>query len=361
VMMTGDHPLAAEHIARTLGLVHERARVVTGAELERLGDAALASLIAQEVVFARIAPDQKLRIVSAFQTLGHVVAVTGDGVNDAPALRQADIGVAMGRSGTDVARESADMVLLDDNFASIVAAVEEGRAVYANIKKFTSYIFTSNVPEAIPFILFALTGSAIPLALGVMHILAIDLGTDLFPALALAGEPPEKDTMRRPPRQRSDHIITPRLLARAYFFLGPLQAIAVMAAFYAHYWLNGHWGAWIDLPSEGAIYAQATAMALGAVVMTQIGNLVAHRTEVLSSLRAGHNRLLVPGIIAEVVTLLAFIYIPPIAGLIGIEPFPVNQWLLLLALVPLLLVADEVRKAVVRAIMRRTPEGLTPM
>ncbi len=348
VMLTGDHPLAAEHIARTLGLVHEGARVVTGDELDRLSDEALTTLLAHEVVFARTRPEQKLRIVGAFQALGRVVAVTGDGVNDAPALRKADIGIAMGRSGTDVARESADMVLLDDNFASIVAAIEEGRTVYANIKKFTSYIFTSNVPEALPFVVFALSGSAIPLALGVMHILAIDLGTDLFPALALAGEPPESDTMQRPPRRASDHIITRRLIARAYLFLGPLQGLAVMAAFYAHYWLNGHPGEWIGLPDEGLIHLQATAMALAAVVMTQIGNLVAHRTEVQSSLRAGHNRLLIPGILAEVVTLLVFIYVPPLAELIGMAPFPPGQWLILLGFVPLLLIADELRKLVVR-------------
>ncbi len=354
VMMTGDHPRAAEHIARMLGLVAGTVRVVTGSELEALGEAGLADVITGDVVFARIAPIQKLQIVAAFQAAGYVVAVTGDGVNDAPALRKADIGVAMGRSGTDVARESADMVLLDDNFASIVAAVEEGRAVYSNIKRFTSYIFTSNVPEAIPFILFALTGSAIPLALGVMHILAIDLGTDLFPALALAGEPPERDAMHRPPRKVNDHIISGHLLARAYGFLGPIQALAVMAAFYAHYWLNGHWGQWLDLPAEGPIYAEATAMALGAVVMTQLGNLIAHRTEVQSSLRAGHNPLLLSGMLAAVLMLLLFIYVPPVADLIGLAPFPADQWLLLLTLVPTLFLADELRKAILRMSLRRT-------
>ncbi|MCC6621222.1 MAG: cation-transporting P-type ATPase [Deltaproteobacteria bacterium] len=353
VMLTGDHPLAAEHIARELGLVRgETVRVVTGGELEGIADQDLPALLASEVVFARTRPEQKLRIVDAFQRLGHVVAVTGDGVNDAPALRKADIGVAMGRSGTDVARESADMVLLDDNFASIVAAVEEGRAVYANIKKFTSYIFTSNVPEALPFILFALSAGSIPLALAVMHILAIDLGTDLFPALALAGEPPERDAMHRPPRRSSQHIIDGALLTRAYLFLGVIQALAVMAAFYAHYWLNGHWGQWLDLPGEGAIYRQATAMALAAVVMTQIGNLLAHRTELISSLRAGRNRLLIPGIAAELVMLLLFIHVPPLADLIGVEPFPASQWLVLLTLVPLLFVADELRKAIARRTRR---------
>ena len=154
-------------------------------------EAALEEALRDEVIFARVAPEHKLRVVSALQEMGQVVAVTGDGVNDAPALKKADIGVAMGIAGTDVAKEAADMILTDDNFASIVNAVEEGRAVYANIKKFITYIFTSNTPEAVPFILFAFSGGRIPLALTVMQILAIDLGTDIVPALALGAEPPE--------------------------------------------------------------------------------------------------------------------------------------------------------------------------
>jgi magnesium-transporting ATPase (P-type) len=152
-MITGDYGLTAESIARRIGIVQSpRPRIISGSELETLSDSDLETSLQDEVIFARVAPEQKLRVVSAFQLLGQVVAVTGDGVNDAPALKKADIGVAMGLSGTDVAREAADMILTDDNFASIVGAIEEGRAVYANIKKFTGYIFTSNAPEAVPFI-----------------------------------------------------------------------------------------------------------------------------------------------------------------------------------------------------------------
>ena len=262
IMITGDYGLTAESIARRVGMVHgERLRIVNGGELDELDDAELADLLEDEVLFARASPEHKLRIVVALQQQGHVVAVTGDGVNDAPALKRSDIGVAMGRSGTDVAREAADMILLDDNFASIVSAVEEGRAVYANIRRFTSYIFTSNTPEAVPFMLFAFSGGRIPLALDVMAILAIDLGTDLVPALALGAEPPEAGVMGRRPRQRGDHIVDRSLLIRAYFWLGSLQALAVMAVFFAHYWANGYSGQWLDLPDEGAIYQQAVALA----------------------------------------------------------------------------------------------------
>ena len=153
---------------------------------------ALSTALQGEVIFARVAPEHKLRVVSALQDLGNIVAVTGDGVNDAPALKKADIGVAMGISGSDVAKEAADMILTDDNFASIVNAVEEGRAVYANIKRFTSYIFTSNTPEAVPFIIFALSGARIPIALNVMHILAIDLAPTLSPPWPWAPNLPKR-------------------------------------------------------------------------------------------------------------------------------------------------------------------------
>ncbi len=232
IMVTGDHPHTAAAIARLIGLVQsETARIITGDELRRLSDAELQlALDAPEVHFARVSADQKLRIVQALKRKGETVAATGDGVNDAPALRQADIGIAMGVSGTDVARQAAHMVLMDDNFASIVSAIEEGRAVYANIRKFLTYILTSNVPEIVPYLAFVLFG--IPLPLTVIQILAVDLGTDILPALALGAEPPQPDTMRRPPRSRSERLLSWRLLARAYLWLGSLEATAAMAAFF---------------------------------------------------------------------------------------------------------------------------------
>ena len=235
IMITGDYGLTAESIARRIGIIRgPQPRLLTGPDLVAMDDEALKAALQDEVICARMTPEHKLRVVTALRALGHVVAVTGDGVNDAPALKQADIGVAMGRAGTDVAKEAADMILTDDNFASIVHAVEEGRAVYANIRKFVTYIFTSNTPEAVPFVLFALSGGRIPLALTVMQILAIDLGTDLVPALALGAEPPEPGMMDRPPRRLSEHVITRALLVRAYAWLGMIQSLAAMSAFYCH-------------------------------------------------------------------------------------------------------------------------------
>jgi len=351
VMITGDYGLTAESIARRIGIVQgEHPRVVTGTDLDTMSDTDLQAALAEEVLFARVAPEHKLRVVSALQALGHIVAVTGDGVNDAPALKKADIGVAMGLTGTDVAKEAADMILTDDNFASIVSAVEEGRGVYVNIKKFLSYIFTSNMPEAVPFILYVMSRTRIPLGLTVMQILSIDLGTDMVPALALGAEPPEAGLMQRPPRNLKEHVITPALLLRSYGWLGLLQSLATMAAFYYHYWVHGYWGQWLDLPATGPLYHAATAMALAAVVTTQIGNLFAQRTEQRSFFRTPlfNNRLLWIGIASELVLVLLLIYVPFLQRIFGTAGFPLEQWGFLFALAPLLLLADELRKALVR-------------
>jgi len=218
--VTGDHPHTAVAVAREIGLVQSAApTLLTGDDLGRMSDIQLQlALDAPEIVCARVTAEQKLRIVTAFQRKRCIVAVTGDGVNDAPALRAADIGIAMGISGTDVAREASDLVLLDDNFASIVNAVEEGRTVFENIRKFLTYILTSNIPELVPYLAFAF--ARVPLALTVIQILAVDLGTDMVPALGLGAEPPDSRVMQRPPRSRQDRLLTPRLLGRAYLFLG---------------------------------------------------------------------------------------------------------------------------------------------
>lgn len=347
IMITGDYGLTAESIARRVGIIKNvNPRIITGFELEKLSDQDLHAAFTNEVIFARVSPEHKLRVVMALQDLGHIVAVTGDGVNDAPALKRANIGVAMGITGSDVAKEAADMILMDDNFASIVNAVEEGRAVYANIKKFTTYIFTSNTPEAVPFILFAFSAARIPLALNVMHILAVDLGTDIVPALALGAEPPEPNIMQQPPRNLKEHIITPALLRRAYLILGPLQSGATMAAFFYYYWTNGYAGQWLDLPAAGGIYQSATAMALSAVVTTQIGNLFAQRAEntPIFKMPLFNNKLIWFGILSEVVVIAMIVYVPFLQRFIGTASFSIKYWPFLFAWSPLLMVADEIRK-----------------
>ncbi len=351
IMITGDYGLTAESIARRVGIVRGvNPRIISGFELNNLEDDQLKEALKDEVIFARVAPENKLRVVSALQELGNIVAVTGDGVNDAPALKKANIGVAMGLTGSDVAKEAASMILTDDNFASIVNAIEEGRAVYSNIKKFSTYIFTSNTPEAVPFILYALTAGRIPLALNVMHVLSIDLGTDIVPALALGAEPPEPGMMTRPPRSLKQHVIDSAMLRRAYLILGAVQSLMTMLAFYFFYWTNGYMGQWIDLPGEGDLYKSATGVALAAVVMTQIGNLFAQRSEITSIFKMPffRNRMIWIGILTEVVVVLMFIYLPVFNNFIGTGPFEAKYWLLLISMIPSLIVTDEIRKWVLR-------------
>ena len=230
IVITGDHGLTAQAVARAVGIVGDGPRVVQGPDLDGFSEAQLETLLdsSEELIVARSTPETKLRIVDALRDQGHTVAMTGDGVNDAPALRRADIGVAMGESGTEVAREAATMVLTDDNFASIVAAIEEGRVVYENIRKFVTYIFSHATPEVVPFLVFALSGGAIPLPITALQILAIDLGTETLPALALGREPAEPGIMQRRPRPRSQGIIDRPMLTRAWLWLGLLEAALVL-------------------------------------------------------------------------------------------------------------------------------------
>ncbi len=215
-----------------------------------------------------------------------------------------------------------------------------------------------NTPEAVPFILFAFSKTRIPLALDVMPILAIDLGTDLVPALALGSEPPEKGIMNKPPRNLNEHVISKALLIRSYLWLGPIQSFVVMAAFYYQYWTNGYWGQILDLPASGPIYHSAVAMALTAVVCTQIGNVLAHRTERRSIFEVGlfSNRMVWAGIASELVIILMIIYVPFLQQAIGTAPFPLINWLFLIASIPILLIAEEMRKAVARWIDQRNKD-----
>ena len=262
VMVTGDYGLTAQAIARRIGLPVEK--VVTGEEVERLSPEGLRRLLGEPgVLFARTSPAHKLAIVSELKAAGEVVAVTGDGVNDAPALKAAGIGVAMGKRGSEVAKEAAVMVITDDNFASIVAAIRQGRAIYANMGKFVSYIFASNVPELVPFLAYVFLG--IPLPLTVMQILAVDLGTDLLPALALGAEPPEPGVMDCPPRPRSQRLLGADRLLHAYGFLGMAEAALSLLGFFWTYWLAG-WRPGLPMVAPGDLYRRATTMTLAGIV-----------------------------------------------------------------------------------------------
>lgn len=347
-MITGDDGLTAAAIGREIGLNGEKPLVVSGAELESLDDASLARLMqGSEVLFARVSPEHKLRLVEILQQQGEVVAVTGDGVNDAPALKRADIGVAMGATGTDVAREASDMVLADDNFASIVAAIEEGRAVYDNVRKFVTYIFASNVPEIVPFVVYVLFH--VPLPLTIMQILAVDLGTDLLPALALGSERPQGDVMTRPPRRRAERLLNLPTLLRGYLWLGMLEAALSLSGYLFVLWLAG-WHLGLPLESSDPVYMTATTMTLAGIVACQIGNAFACRSDSDSIWRLGFttNRMLIGGIVIEVCLLLILMYVSPLRSMFGLAPLAPIHWLLLLTFGPLLLFFEECRKALRR-------------
>ncbi|NYZ14879.1 cation-transporting P-type ATPase [Azospirillum sp. RWY-5-1] len=359
VMVTGDHPHTALAIAREIGLVRgSDPELVTGDALRTMTDSHLMLVLdGDEVVFARVGADQKLRIVQALQRRGETVAVTGDGVNDAPALKQGDIGVAMGRCGTDVAREAADMILLDDNFASIVHAVEEGRAVFANIRRFMTYIFTSNIPEIVPFLAFILLG--IPLPLTVVQILAVDLGTDLLPALALGAEPPHPGVMIRPPRPRRERLLTWGLLARAYLFLGPFEAAAAMGAFFVVLG-DGGWRWGDHLAAGDPLHRLATTACLAGIVVAQVANLLLCRADRESILDRSmpRNPLIGWAIIAELLIIAAIVYTPPGNLLFATAPLPWWAWLTPLPAVMAMVVVEEARKALARSLPCVKPSAL---
>ena len=300
-----------------------------------------------------MAPEQKLRVVENLQQMGEIVAVTGDGVNDSPALKRADIGVAMGITGTDVAKEAADMILTDDNFASIVHAIEEGRAVYANIKKFMLYILNSNVPEAVPSAIYLLSGGAVPLPLTTMQILTIDLGTDMLPALGLGTEPPEADVMANPPRNPNEPLLSGKVMRKAFLWYGMLGALFSFAAFMFCQVMNG-WHPGIEMFGVGndldPIYVRATTMALAAIVFTQIGEVWNCRTETASVFSVGlfSNKQINKGILFEIALIIFITLFPPLQSVFHTSPLVLNDFVFLVLLPPVILLLEEARKAIVR-------------
>ncbi|MGB5241094.1 MAG: cation-transporting P-type ATPase [Prochlorococcaceae cyanobacterium] len=378
-MVTGDYGLTAQAIALQIGLLEPPAangqqatrhlrsagadpvRVIQGSTLAQISDVHLRQLIKyrHRLVFARMAPEQKLRLVQAYQALGEVVAVTGDGVNDAPALRAADVGLAMGITGTDVAREAADIVLLDDNFATIVEAVRYGRSVVANIGKFITYILASNVPEVVPFL--AMVVLRIPAALTVLQILAVDLGTDLLPALGLGSEAPEAGVMHQPPRPRELPLLNRPLMVRAYLVLGLVEGLTSMAGYLLVWHNNGVNLAALqqlapDLlhhraaPAVQAIQHQAATVAFCLIVAGQMGALLACRSDrrPFWELLSIPNPLLWLGFLSEPVVAGTLVLVAPIAAAFEMARFPLG-YLGPIALAPVaVLLADTLHKLLIR-------------
>lgn len=348
IMITGDYRLTAEAIARLAGMVSDKANIMTGDELENTTNDNLKEFLKKDnIIFARTSPTQKLQIVTTLQSIGEVVTVTGDGVNDAPAIKNADMGVAMGIIGTEVAKEAADMVLLDDNFATIVNAVEEGRTVFNNIKKFIAYILTSNVPEILPFIAFVLLG--IPLPLTVVLILSIDLGTDLIPALGLGVEPPEHDVMNMPPRKRDERLLSGKLLFMSYGIIGMLQAAAGFFSYFVVLY-NGGWTWGQELASTDPLYLKAVTAFFASIIICQIADVMICRTRRESVFTKGlfSNKLVLAGIASEVTLLLIIVYNPLTHKLFGTHPLTLFELSLSVPFALLIFFGDEIRKLLIR-------------
>ena len=351
IMVTGDHPSTAQAIAREIGLVQsDKPLVVTGEKLGGFtGTQLRLALDEPEIIFARVSADQKMRIVDALKQKQHIVAVTGDGVNDAPALKSAHIGIAMGITGTDVAKEAADMVLLDDNFASIVNAVEEGRAVFENIRRFLTYILAHNVPELIPYLAFMLF--KIPLPLTPIQILSVDMGTDSLTALGLGVERPDPKVMEQPPRSRNERLFNWPLVLRAYFFLGAIEAIAAMASFF----FILHRGGWLygqQLAQNDPLYLQATTACLTSIIVMQIVNVFLCRSRYQSIFSQGilGNPLVLWGVLLEIVLILFIDYTPLGNAIFGTAPIDGKVWLFIVPFALLLLVLEELRKWLARTL-----------
>jgi len=354
IMITGDGSRTALAIAREIGLVKGEPAIVEGGDFLKMSDEQLGMVFSKdEIIFSRMTPKHKLRVVNILKEEGEIVAVTGDGVNDAPALKRADIGIAMGIVGTDVAKEAADMILLDDNFATIVNAIEEGRAIYDNIRKFISYIFSSNIPEIVPYLAYVLL--RIPLPLTIMQILAVDLGTDMLPALALGAEKPSPGIMKMPPRNPKERLLTLPLLTRAYLFLGPIEAAAGLFGFF--YVLNtGGWQWGQMLASNNVLYLQATTACLTAIIVTQIANVFVCRSskESVFSLGFFTNRLIFGGIAFEILLQLFIVCHPFGNKIFSTHPISLNTWLILIPFAFLLFSAEELRKFIVRRVQERS-------
>lgn len=359
IIVTGDHARTASAVAREVGLFDGEGMIITGEELEALDDGKLSdALDAPQLIFARVSPAQKQRIVSAVKAKNEVVAVTGDGANDAPSLKEADIGVAMGVSGTDVAREAADIVLLDDSYASIIRSVKLGRGVYDNVRKFVVYVFTHNWAELIPYLLYGLL--AIPLPLLAVQILAIDLIIDVPPSLALSREPPEEGVMDRPPRSKRQRLFDRDFLVRSVV-IGSIIAVVALAGCVL-VWSEGGWEFGMQLPNDSMVYREGTTMAFAGIVVAQMANLLGSRTLDTSILRMNwtSNRWIWVGLAWMVVSLLLMVYYPPLQEVFGTAGLDLAQWAILGGGAVAVLAVDELMKYLLRrqSVRRSAQDGV---
>lgn len=356
VMVTGDHELTAEAIAKRTGIMssqeHAEHVLIPGYELSGLSESQLSRILDKpEIVFARTPPEQKLRIVRALKSKGEIVAVTGDGINDAPALMEAEVGIAMGAGGTDVARESADMVLLDNNFISMIEGVKLGRGMFDNLRKFVYYVYTHNWAELVTFIAFVLL--QVPLPLLVVQVLAIDLAMDVWPSLALIMEPPEADVMKKSPRRTGSRLIDPGILLRG-LYVGII--ISISGLFWAFQtWKATGWNFGQAIVSDPIAYAKGTTIVMAGIMAGQLGNFFAARSSSESIFRLNplRNRWLFPGIVSQLAILACIVYTPFLQPLFGTAPLSPSDWIYLYSLAPLILVLEEIRKAAIRFSRRK--------
>jgi potassium/sodium efflux P-type ATPase len=358
VMITGDYEITALTIARQVGIVStEKAVVITGAILSGMSDDALKDALKGEVIFARVNPEHKFRIVKIFKEQGNTVAVTGDGVNDAPALKKADIGIAMGIRGTDVAKEAADMILSDDNFASIVAGIEEGRAVFDNIRKFITYIFAHLVPEVVPFGIYAIFRTPVPIT--PLQILAIDLGTETLPALALGTEKPDSEIMKMPPRPKTKGLVDRQVLLRGYAYLGILNSIFVMIAYFWVLYRGGwHLGMELepnDLTFSNPLHLEAMSVVFLGIVIMQIANVFTVRSETKSIFEIGFfsNKLIIAGIIFELIFAAVLIHVPFFQKIFNTTDIGFVDYAVLFFFMIIIFFVEEGRKYFIRARHRK--------
>jgi magnesium-transporting ATPase (P-type) len=344
MIITGDYGPTAEVIAEEVGIVApDKCKIIRGVDMELLTDHELyAEVKKSDVVFARVSPEQKLRIVKTLKKFGEIIAVTGDGANDAPSLKEADIGIAMGISGTDVAREASDMILLDDSFASIVNAVESGRTIYENLRKFIVYVFSHNWAELVPYVLYALLG--IPLPLLVVQVLAIDLGIDVIPSLALSREPPEPGIMQERPRGIKERLFSGKVFMRSLYIGIIISTGAMIGCFTA--WQAGGWHLGMAQVPDNVAYVKGTTMTFAGIVIAQVGNVFASRTSKASLFRTSvrSNKWIWVGVASQVLIISALVYVPTLQVFFGTTGLALSDWAFLALIAGIVVLAEEIRK-----------------